>query len=219
MKLITEVFDTLEYLQEADGNGKKAFFIEGVFMQAGIPNKNRRYYKPELLVREATRYIKDHIKENRAYGELGHPSGPTINLERCSHMIKSLREDGNDWIGKAKILDTPFGLIVQNLMHEGAKLGVSSRGVGSLVEQKGGLSEVQDDYHLATPADIVADPSAPSAFVKGIMEGADWWFDESHGWRMASQAAEIQEELKKLPKRRIDEAVALRAFNKMLRSI
>ena len=173
MKLIAEINEEIQVITEADESGKKNYFIEGIFMQGEMKNRNNRFYPINVLDREAGRYVKENVKQNRAYGELGHPSGPTINLERVSHMIKSLVKDGNNYIGRAKILDTPYGNIVKNLMAEGAKLGVSSRGVGSLVE-KGGVHRIQEDYHLATPADIVADPSAPNAFVRGVMENREW---------------------------------------------
>lgn len=174
MKLICEVYEDLQILTEVDDKGLKNFFIEGVFMQAEQKNKNGRIYPLDILSREAARYNKDFIAQNRAYGELGHPTGPTINLERVSHMIKSLKQEGNNFIGRAKILDTPYGQIVKNLMSEGCRLGVSTRGMGSLTQESNGTSKVGTDYHLATAADIVADPSAPQAFVEGIMEGREW---------------------------------------------
>lgn len=176
MKLICEVNEELKVITEANERGGRSYFIEGVFMQAEQKNRNNRSYPKHIMEREVNRYIDEHIKQNRAYGELGHPSGPTINLERVSHMIKELREDGNNYIGRAKIMDTPYGNIVKNLMDEGARLGVSTRGMGSLKERNGCM-EVQDDFHLATAADIVADPSAPDAFVHGVMEGKEWVWD------------------------------------------
>ena len=176
MKLICEIHENLEFIAEANDAGGNNYFIQGPFMEGGIKNKNGRIYPVEILARECERYSKDYIDQNRAYGELGHPAGPTINLERVSHMIKSLHQDGQQFIGRAKVLDTPYGQIVKNLMSEGAKLGVSSRGMGSLKE-KHGYSEVQNDYFLATAADIVADPSAPNAFVKGIMEEREWIYN------------------------------------------
>ena len=159
----------VEYITEEKENGKKNYKIKGIFMQAGIKNKNGRVYPEEILQKEVARYNKEFINENRAYGELGHPEGPTINLERASHMITALYPDGKNFIGEAKILSTPMGKIVENLMEDGAKLGVSSRGMGSL-NQKNGANYVRNDFYLATAADIVADPSAPNAFVEGIME-------------------------------------------------
>ena len=173
MKLITEMIDNdIEFVCE-EKNGKKEYVLKGVFMQGNIKNRNGRVYPIETLIKEVKRYSKEYIDKNRAYGELGHPQGPTINLERVSHMIKDLHPDGNNIMGEAKVLDTPMGTIVKNLMDEGATLGVSSRGMGSL-QQKGGVDTVQSDFQLATAADIVADPSAPEAFVEGIMEGVEW---------------------------------------------
>ena len=173
VKLISEEIQDVEYITEQKENGKKNYKIKGIFMQADIKNRNGRIYPEQVLVKEVKRYNKDQINNNRAYGELGHPEGPTINLERASHMITSLAPDGKNFIGEAKILSTPMGEIVKNLMDEGAKLGVSSRGMGSL-NQKNGANYVRNDFYLATAADIVADPSAPNAFVEGIMEGKDW---------------------------------------------
>jgi len=173
MKLITEMIENdIEFICE-EKNGKKDYTLKGVFMQGNIKNRNGRVYPIETLIKEVKRYSKEYIDKNRAYGELGHPQGPTINLERVSHMIKDLHPDGNNIMGEAKVLDTPMGTIVKNLMDEGATLGVSSRGMGSL-QQKGGVDTVQSDFQLATAADIVADPSAPEAFVEGIMEGVEW---------------------------------------------
>ena len=173
VKLISEEIQDVEYITEQKENGKKNYKIKGIFMQADIKNRNGRIYPQEVLEKEVRRYNKDQINNNRAYGELGHPEGPTINLERASHMITSLKPDGKNFIGEAKVLSTPMGEIVKNLMDEGAKLGVSSRGMGSL-NQKNGANYVRNDFYLATAADIVADPSAPYAFVEGIMEGKDW---------------------------------------------
>ena len=176
MKLIKEVYENLEYIAEANADGEKEFFIEGVFMQANQKNRNGRIYPTDILEREVERYNKEYIEKNRAFGELGHPQGPTINLERVSHMIKSLTKEGDNFMGKAKIMDSPYGNIVKNLIKEGASLGVSSRGMGSL-KSKNGVNEVQGDFYLATAADIVADPSAPDAFVEGIMEGVEWVYE------------------------------------------
>ena len=173
LKLISEEIQDVEYITEQKDNGKKNYKIKGIFMQADIKNRNGRVYPMEVLEKEVKRYNKEQIRENRAFGELGHPEGPTINLERASHMITDLYPDGKNFIGEAKILSTPMGKIVENLMEDGAKLGVSSRGMGSL-NQKNGANYVRNDFYLATAADIVADPSAPNAFVEGIMEGKDW---------------------------------------------
>ena len=173
VKLISEAVEEVEYITEEKDDGGKNYKIRGIFMQADIKNRNGRVYPMEVLDEEVKNYNKKFIKQNRAFGELGHPDGPTVNLERVSHMITSLKPDGKNFIGEAKIMDTPMGKIVKNLMDEGAKLGVSSRGMGSL-KQRGGANVVSDDFYLATAADIVADPSAPNAFVEGIMEGKEW---------------------------------------------
>jgi len=172
MKLITEVTESLNYLAE-EKDGKKTLFIEGPFLQAEVVNRNGRKYMKESMAREVNRYTEQYVNKNRAFGELGHPDTPSINLDRVSHLVVSLRQEGNDWIGKAKILDTPMGNIVKSLIEGGAQIGVSSRGMGSL-KSVNGVNVVQDDFHLATAADIVADPSAPNAFVQGIMEGKEW---------------------------------------------
>ena len=172
MKLISESIEDIDYLIEDDA-GKKNYKIRGPFLQAEIKNRNGRIYPMHILEKEVGRYNKEYIQKNRAFGELGHPDGPTVNLERVSHMITNLHPDGTNFIGEAKVLDTPYGKIVKNLIDEGAKLGVSSRGMGSLVPMRG-AQVVKDDFYLATAADIVADPSAPNAFVEGIMEGKDW---------------------------------------------
>ena len=172
MKLISEEIQDAQYLVE-ETNGKKSYKIRGVFLQSDIKNRNGRIYESEILSKEVDRYTKEFINKKRAFGELGHPDGPTVNLERVSHMITSLKSEGKNFIGEAKIMDTPYGKIVKGLIDEGAQLGVSSRGMGSLV-QKGGANYVGKDFYLATAADIVADPSAPDAFVEGIMESKEW---------------------------------------------
>jgi len=191
VKLISEAVEEVEYITEEKEGGGKNYKIRGIFMQADIKNRNGRVYPMEVLDEEVRKYNKNFIQQNRAFGELGHPDGPTVNLERVSHMITSLKPDGKNFIGEAKIMDTPMGKIVKNLMDEGAKLGVSSRGMGSL-RQKGGANVVSDDFYLATAADIVADPSAPNAFVEGIMEGKDWVWDNG---------SLIEEELDRMKKR------------------
>ena len=176
MRLIKEFNEEIRYLTEESKDPKKPnVFIEGVFLQSDLKNKNGRIYPKEIMQREVNRYVEENVNTKRAYGELGHPEGPTVNLDRVSHMIVALKEDGSNYIGKAKVMDTPMGRIVKELISEGAQLGVSSRGLGSLKE-RGGINEVQDDFMLATAADIVADPSAPDAFVQGIMEGKEWVF-------------------------------------------
>ena len=173
MKLISESIEDIEYIMENDTEGKKNYKIRGVSLQAELKNRNNRIYPMNILEKEVSRYNKEYVKKNRAFGELGHPDGPTVNLERVSHMITKLYPEDKNFIGEAKIMDTPYGKIVKNLINEGAMLGVSSRGMGSL-EPKRGINFVKDDFYLATAADIVADPSAPNAFVEGIMEGKEW---------------------------------------------
>ena len=176
MKLITETIEDIEVLTEANTKGGKDYKIKGVFMQADIKNRNGRVYPVETLAKEVSRYTTEYINKRRAFGELGHPDGPTVNLERVSHMITSLKPEGKNFIGEAKVMDTPYGKIVKNLIDEGAQLGVSSRGMGSIQSSSQG-SVVGKDFYLATAADIVADPSAPDAFVEGIMEGKEWVWD------------------------------------------
>lgn len=215
MKLFTELNEQVSVLTEMEESGKKAFYIEGVFLQGDIKNKNGRVYPVPVLEKEVYRYMKENVQNNRAYGELGHPDGPNINLERVSHMIKNLRKEGSNFVGKAKILETPYGMIVRNLLAEGAGIGVSSRGMGTLKPNKEGIMEVQDDFHLATAADIVADPSAPNAYVRGIMEGAEWVLDSATGsWR----AQEIIHEAKKAGKI-LSEQQKLKLFNKVLSNL
>ena len=172
MKLIKEITESVQYITE-EKDGKKSLFIEGPFLVSERKNRNGRLYKEETMRKEVQRYTENYINQKRAFGELGHPDTPSINLDRVSHLIVGLRQEGNDWIGKAKILDTPMGCIVKNLIEGGAQIGVSSRGMGSL-KAVNGVNIVQDDFHLATAADIVADPSAPNACVQGIMEGKEW---------------------------------------------
>ena len=197
MKLISESIENAEYLVE-EKNGKKEYKIRGVFLQSEIKNRNGRVYPTEILVREVNRYTKEFINKNRAFGELGHPDGPTVNLERVCHMVKSLKQDGKNFIGEAKIMDTPYGKIVKGLIDEGAQLGVSSRGMGSLM-QRNGINYVKDDFYLATAADIVADPSAPDAFVEGIMESKEWIWNngalqqiEIEAWKKQIQEAKMR---------------------------
>ena len=202
LKLISEHIENPDYLIEEKEDGKKEYKIKGIFMQADIKNRNGRVYPMEVLNKEVKRYNKEYINEKRAFGELGHPDGPTVNLERASHMITALYPDGKNFIGEAKILETPMGGIVKSLMDEGAKLGVSSRGMGSL-DQKNGANYVRNDFYLATAADIVADPSAPNAFVEGIMEGKEWVWDNG---------SLVEAELERM-KRRIETRVRKRQTN------
>lgn len=213
VKLITELNDNVQYLTE-EKEGKKSYFIEGIFMQADIKNRNGRYYPGHILEREVNRYVKDYINENRALGELGHPDNPGINLHLASHKILSLKKEGSNFIGRAKLMDeTPNGKIAIGLVKENVKLGVSSRGLGTVTEKTHG-KEVQEDFYLATPADIVADPSAPSAFVNGIMESREFWFADGR-WEISER---IQTELRKASVKEIEEkAPAL--FEKFLKTL
>ena len=193
MKLITETIENIEVLTE-EKNGKKDYKIRGVFMQADIKNRNGRVYPVETLAKEVKRYTTEFIDKKRAFGELGHPDGPTVNLERVSHMITSLKPEGKNFIGEAKVMDTPYGKIVKNLIDEGAQLGVSSRGMGS-IDRMNGRNVVGKDFYLATAADIVADPSAPDAFVEGIMEGKEWVWD--NGVLKAKSVEAYKEQIEK----------------------
>lgn len=199
MKLITELTEDVTVVTEAREDGKKNMYIEGIFLQGGIKNRNGRMYPVETLAKEVERYNEAYVKSGRALGELGHPDGPQINLDRVSHVITSLRQEGLNWIGKAKLTDTPMGNTAKGLIESGVRLGVSSRGMGSLRLNKEGINEVQDDFHLATAADIVADPSAPDAFVNGIMEGVEWIWENSmlvaHKSKMQVESAVRSREL------------------------
>lgn len=223
MKLITELADSFEVITEAKDDGQKSLFVEGIFMQAEVKNRNGRIYPKSILEREVERYRKSHITEKRALGELGHPNGPKINEDRVSHLITELNQNGNDFIGKAKILSTPMGNIARSLIEDGVKIGVSSRGLGSLKE-KNGVNEVQDDFFLAT-VDIVTDPSAPSAFVNGIMEGVEFWYNPSMGaWvakeleQFAKSVEETKKEIKKMSSKEILESKA-RLFEQYLKNL
>ena len=217
MKLIKEHTEVVNYLIEEDKEtGKKNYNIEGVFLQSEIKNRNGRVYPVEILDKEVKRYVKENVKKNRAYGELGHPDSPTINLDRVSHMIKDLKLEGKDFVGKAKIMDTPYGKIVKSLIDEGASLGVSSRGMGSLKTTKDGTSEVQKDFMLATAADIVADPSAPDAFVRGVMEGKEWMFVD--GKFVEQDIDAVKSSITKATRSQLEEA-KLFAFAKFLKAI
>ena len=195
MKLISEFNDygVQPVIVEQNEKGEKDYFIEGIFMQSEIKNRNGRIYPKEVIQKEVKRYNKEFVEQDRAFGELGHPEGPTINLDKVSHLITKLEEDGNNFVGRAKILSTPNGQIVKNLIDDGAKLGVSSRGLGSL-ESKGNAQYVKDDFQLATAGDIVADPSAPEAFVEGIMEGVEWVYES--GILKAKDLDQMQKDLK-----------------------
>lgn len=218
MRLITEINEEVKYISEEGSEGKKNLYIEGIFLQGNLKNRNGRYYPEQVLAKEVARYTKENIDKGRAYGELGHPDGPSINLERVCMMIKSLKQEGSNFVGRAKIMETPYGNIVKNLMSEGASLGVSSRGMGSLVE-KNGLNEVQDDFYLATAADIVADPSAPDAFVNGIMEGVEWVWDNGmlKAQKLEQAKRHINEAAAKVSKKELEE-VKIRVFQRLLSS-
>ena len=216
MKLISEHFsDSVEYITEETDNGKKNYKLKGVFLQAEIKNRNGRVYPFEVLEKEVDRYNKEFINENRAYGELGHPEGPTVNLDKVSHMVTSLKPDGKNFIGEAKDMSTPMGNIVKNIMDDGGKLAVSSWGMGSLTK-KNGANYVNDDFYLATAADIVADPSAPNAFVDGIMEGKEWVW--SNGLLQEQEVAEMKEEIERQVRSRTANYQAL-AFAKFLKKL
>ena len=215
MKLISEEISNAEMLVE-ETNGKKNYKIKGVFLQSDIKNRNGRVYPKDILMKEVANYNKEYVQKNRAFGELGHPDGPTINLERVSHMIKELRLDNKNFIGKAKIMsETPYGAIVKNLINEGAQLGVSSRGMGS-VKSSGGANVVQNDFYLATAADIVADPSAPDAFVNGIMEGKEWIWD--NGIIKEAAIESYSKELKEAKKSQLEET-KINLFKNFLSSL
>jgi len=217
MRLISENFvDNVEYITEQDEKtGNKNYKLKGVFMQSEIKNRNGRVYPFEVLDKEVKRYNKEFIEQNRAYGELGHPDGPTVNLDKVSHMVTSLQPDGKNFIGEAKVMGTPMGNIVKNIMDDGGKLAVSSRGMGSL-EQKNGANYVKDDFYLATAADIVADPSAPNAFVDGIMEGKEWVWN--NGLLQEQEVAEIKNEMERNIRSRKANYQAL-AFAKFLKKL
>ena len=217
MKLITETIQNISYLKENREDGGKAYYIEGPFLQTEIKNRNGRLYRKEVMQKEVDRYIKEYVNTKRAFGELGHPDGPSINLDRVSHMIVGLKEDGNNYIGRAKIMtETPMGRIVKNLIDEGAQLGVSSRGMGSLKVNSEGVNEVQDDFYLATAADIVADPSAPDAFVRGIMEGKEWMMVE--GRFVERQYDQVRDIIQQTKGKDLD-AVKIAVFETYLKQI
>ena len=215
VKLFTEAVEEVQYITEAKEGGGKNYKIKGIFLQADIKNRNGRVYPMEILEKEVARYNKKFINENRAYGELGHPEGPTVNLERVSHMVTELYPDGKNFIGEAKIMETPMGKIVKNIMNEGGKLGVSSRGMGSL-NQKNGANYVRDDFYLATAADIVADPSAPNAFVEGIMGGKEWVW--TNGALIEAELVELRRKFD-VKKRNRDAKVEALEFAKFLKKL
>jgi len=216
MKLITEVFEQTSIIVEEKVGGKKNYFIEGVFLQSNITNRNNRMYQEHVMDKEVGRYMKEYIEKNRAYGELGHPENPSINLDRVSHLIVDLRKEGTNYIGKAKILETPMGMIARGLLDGGANLGVSSRAMGSLKTNNEGVQVVQDDFMLSTAADIVADPSAPDAFVRGIMESKEWVFVD--GKFVEQNIEEVKRNIRNTSSKNLQEA-QLRAFQNFLSKI
>jgi len=216
MKLIKEVFDTTKLIVEDKKNGKKDYFIEGVFLQSELQNRNGRMYPESVMDREVGRYIKESVEKNRAYGELGHPDTPSINLDRVSHMIVGLRKEGTNYIGRAKIMETPMGNIARGLLDGGANLGVSSRALGSLKMNNEGVNVVQDDFMLSTAADIVADPSAPDAYVRGIMESKEWTFVD--GKFVEKDIEETQKFIRRASGKQLQEAKML-AFQNFLSKI
>jgi hypothetical protein len=216
MRLIREVFEQTNTIVESKLGKPKEYFIEGIFLQSELKNRNGRMYPESVMDNEVGRYIKESVEKNRAYGELGHPDTPSINLDRVSHMIVSLRKEGTNYIGKAKILETPMGMIARGLLDGGANLGVSSRALGSLQTNNEGVQIVQDDFMLSTAADIVADPSAPDAFVRGIMESKEWVFVD--GKFVEQHIEEAQRSIRKASSRNLEEAKIL-AFQKFLSKI
>ena len=217
MKLIREEIESVKFLVETTKSGKKSLYIEGVFLQGEIKNRNGRMYPMETLRREVSRYNENHVQAGRALGELGHPDGPTVNLDRVSHKIVSLKESGSNFVGKAKILNTPMGKIASSLIEEGVKLGVSSRGIGSLRTTKEGTNIVGDDFMLATAADIVADPSAPDAFVEGIMEGKEWVWEG--GILREKYAEQTKRRINTLVDQKVLEEHKLNLFNDFLNNL
>ena len=226
--LIKEIVEDVQYIkedvlnEEGEKTGARNYFVEGIIMQGDIKNRNGRMYPKEVLMKEMKRYNETYVLKNRAYGELGHPAGPTVNLDRVSHMFTELKQDGSNIIGRAKIMETPMGKIVKSIMDEKGTLGISSRGMGSIKENDKGVMEVQGDFMLATAGDIVADPSAPDAFVKGVMEGVDWIYDvASSSWEVAQTFDEIEEEIKQVAKVSTKELEARSAklFEKFISSL
>lgn len=219
MKLITELNEQIKYITEEGVEGKKKLYIHGPFIQTEVENRNGRIYRKESVAKEVSRYVKEYVEKGRALGELGHPDGPSINLDRVSHNIVSLVQEGNDFVGKAQILDTPMGQIARSLIESGVQLGVSTRGMGSLKEVNG-VHVVQDDFYLATAGDIVADPSAPNAFVNGIMEGVEWVWDNGmlKAQELEKAKSHIEEAARKVTKAELEEA-KIRVFNHFISNL
>lgn len=218
MKLITELTESVTCVSEAKEDGSKDYYIEGIFLQANKPNRNGRIYPVHVMDAAVQKYMDTHVSNSRAYGELGHPDGPQINLDRVSHLITSLKKDGDNYVGKAKIADTPMGNIARGLLKSGANLGVSSRGLGSLKPNKQGIMEVQNDFKLATAADIVADPSAPDAFVKGVMENVDWVYDAATDSWYQEKLNETKKTLRKMTMDQM-ESVKFDLFESFIKSL
>jgi len=220
--LIKELVEEVSCITEATEDGDKAYFIEGIIMQGDVKNRNGRIYPKSVLGKELKRYNENYVSKNRAFGELGHPSGPTINLDRVSHMFTELHEDGSNIVGRAKISSTPMGSLAKNLIDDGAQLGISSRGMGSVKKNGQGIMEVQSDFMLATAGDIVHDPSAPDAFVKGILEGVDWIYDvASSSWTTAEVFDEIEEDVKqvaRVSRKQLEEQASI-YFEKFVKSL
>jgi len=216
MKFIRELVEDVEYLKE-EKDGKTALYISGPFAQAEVANRNKRFYPLSVLEKEVGRYVNEHVTSNRAYGELGHPQGPSINLDRTCILIKELKRDGNNFMGKAKVTSTPMGQIVEGLINDGAKLGVSTRALGSLKQRDDGINEVQDDLKLLA-VDVVADPSAPDAYVAGLMEGADWIWDAATGVYARQTIEKQHKENKQRTQKQIDE-IALYQFQQFLKTL
>lgn len=217
--LIKEVIDTINYLVEAKEDGGKDYYVEGIIMQSNVKNRNGRVYPPEILFNEVNRYVKEYVNKNKAYGELNHPESFSINLKEVSHRFTELKQDGDNVIGKAKISDTPNGKIVKALINDGANLGISSRGMGTLKKNSNGIMEVQKDFMLSTAGDIVADPSGPSCYINGIMEGIEYWYDIASGSWKAQELMEDHAIYAKNNYNKIDEEKALKLFREMVNMI
>lgn len=219
MKLIRETFEDLEYITEGAEGEPKNLYIKGVFLQSSIKNRNGRLYPEEVMDKEVGRYIKESVNTKSSYGELGHPASPQIGLDRVSHIITELTKDGPNWIGKARITSTPMGDVARGLIESGGRLGVSSRGMGTVKPNKSGINEVQSDFRLATAADIVADPSAPDAYVNGIMENVEWLYNEKHGWQMIDLAEQAKVQINQAVRNKKLEEMKLRLFEEYLKKV
>ena len=219
MKLIREVFEDLEYITEGEEGQPKNLYIKGIFLQSSIKNRNGRLYPEGVMDNEVGRYIKESVNTKSSYGELGHPASPQIGLDRVSHIITELKKDGPNWIGKARITSTPMGDVARGLIESGGRLGVSSRGMGTVKPNKNGINEVQADFRLATAADIVADPSAPDAYVNGIMESVDWFYNPKNGWEMIDLAEQAKVQINNAVRNKKLNEVKLKLFENYLRKV